>query len=275
MVSGGGREEKSPWSPASPPNIAPSRRCTETPGWNQVWSLNFADPLAVPPGEILGGGDARLDRLSRQAFGEDGAGEADDGRIDGHLLRSPGFEPGDGQRLGAGQSPREVRPERVPERFVLDGGDAVGKAEFRRAVDCDHVGVPLEDQFGDPGPLIGFGLGIPGARDASDVVAGHRQPLDALLRTAVEEEEHGAAPGREPGVGQHGADDRILVVFPRRDDPQVHAVAPHDLRQHGLEPDLEPAVHERRALPHGKDGGGRLPGRDHRQDEGRQQGGNC
>ena len=101
MVSGGGREEKSPWSPA----VATEHRSFATlyrnarlePGLE----FEFADPLAVPPGEILGGGDARLDHLFREALGEDGAGEAYDGGIDGHLLRSPGFEPGDGQRLGA------------------------------------------------------------------------------------------------------------------------------------------------------------------------------
>ena len=40
MVSGGGLPEKSPEPSPPPPNMAPSRRCTETPGWNQVCSFN-------------------------------------------------------------------------------------------------------------------------------------------------------------------------------------------------------------------------------------------
>ena len=236
--------------------------------------LQFADPLAVPPGEVLGRGDPGLDRLFRQSVRDDRAGQADHGRIDGHLLRGPGLEPGDGEPLGVHEPAGEVGTERFPERLVFGGGDAVGEAEVRRAVDADHPGVSLADEFGHPGPLVGLGLRVPGARNAPDVVARHREALHAFLRAAVVEHQHRPPPRRQPGVGEHGADDRVLVVLPRRDDPQVHALTPHDLGQDGLETDLQPAVHERGPLAQGQHGRGRLARREHRENESRQQGGN-
>ena len=94
------------------------------------------------------------------------------------------------------------------------------------------------------GLLAAIGLVEPALRRAAE-----RQPFDALLTAAVEEDVDRAAARRERRGRDEAPEHRILVVLAHRHHPHVDAVRAHHGRQVHLETLLEPRLLDRRLLP--------------------------
>ena len=150
----------------------------------------------------------------------------------------------------------ELRRQRRREGLVLRIRDPVRQREGRGPVDGDLLGVALGEQLGEAGPLVRLILGAPGSfEEAPDVVPPYGEALHVLARSAIVEQQGGASTRRDPGGGQHRPDDGILVVLTGNQHPGVDALASHEVRDHPIEPLLEPGIDDTRSLTHRKNTG--------------------
>ena len=203
----------------------------------------IGQPFAIPPDNVLRGGHARRDHLFRQAFGDQRMRHAHDAVVHVHVFGCAGFQIAQRHAFMAFQLGGR-RAQGGQQLAMLARRKPVGQRERRVDVDGDALGVALGDQLRHPAPLLGLRFRIPSRReDIANRIARHGQPLDALFRSAIEEDQHHGAPRRSPGGRQHRLHHRVFIILAGNEDPHVHAHFAHDLGHDLIEPRLyQPVV---------------------------------
>ena len=166
------------------------------------------DPLPIIEAEVVGRRLAGRDDGAREHVGDDAPGDRGRALHDLELFVDERFEPARRQRLGRSESRREGRPDGLLEPGLENGGQPAGRPLDLARVDPDRLRGPLPDDAAEAGPLAFLLARVPGGRvpgvleKALGVRPRDVDPLDALFRAAVEEDED-LGDGAPVLVGHH------------------------------------------------------------------------
>ena len=186
----------------------------------------------VKPHHVVGSGDARLNHGFGKSFSNDVVGDAANLLIHRKFCGSAHFQPIHRQSFSRHQALFVFGGQGFAQFLIVESRQTIGMPKVDAGIDSDPLGIAFRNKFGQTFPLIGFFFWIPGFfKNLTYIVPGTGQKLEGFVFSRIVNQQHSSASGRQPGGGQHGAQHRIFIVFPRNNQPHVNAFLAHQFRQ--------------------------------------------
>ena len=202
------------------------------------------DLLRNPLLHLGGGGHAGGDDPAGEGLLADVHRQRVDAAVAGELLLGAGLNPAGAQGVGAGELGAVLFIQCLYQLVVQRFGKAVAHRADGRSVDADLLGICFADKAGQLLQLAaGLGIVVALGVDGGKPLVRAAKVIGGKARLVVDKDQAGQPSGGQAQRGDHGGEDRILVVLPAEDDPHVKAGLLHQPGQQVMDAERKLIVH--------------------------------